>query len=110
MYSMAKYNKAMQRDTILDRLAAAKAELHDEHGVKRIRLFGSAAHGDTQTTSDVDLLVEFADDRPIGLFELIRLQRRLQQILEVEHVDLVTPEGLHPALRPRIEAEAIDAA
>jgi len=98
----------MQRDQILKKISAAMPELQ-QHGVKRIRLFGSAAHNASQSTSDVDLLVEF-DDRPIGLFELTRLQRRLQEILDVEHVDLVTPEGLHPALRQRIEAEAIDAA
>ncbi len=98
----------MRRDDILRKLATAKAELK-QHGVCRVRLFGSAARDDAGAASDVDLLVEF-DDRPVGLFEMTRLQRRLEQLLEVEHVDLVTPAGLHPALRQRVEAEAIDAA
>lgn len=98
----------MNRRQILDILAAAKPELN-RLGVKRLWLFGSAAREEISSTSDVDLLVEF-DDRPIGLFEVAQLQRRLQALLGVDHVDLVTREGVHPALRDRIFAEAIDAA
>lgn len=102
------YNRVMRRDEILSKLAAARNELR-QLGVTRIRLFGSAARDQAEPGSDVDLLVEF-DSRPIGLFELTRLQRRLEALLDVPHVDLVTPEGLHPALRERILTEAVDAA
>ncbi len=98
----------MSRDAILKKLAEAGPELRGL-GISRIRLFGSVSRGDARDGSDVDLLVEF-DNRPIGLFEMARLQRRLADLLQVEHVDLVTPEGLHPALRQRILAEARDAA
>lgn len=57
--------------------------------------------------SDVDLLVEFS--RPIGLFEFVRLQRELSQILG-HRVDLVTPAALKPQLRDRILGEAVVAA
>ena len=98
----------MTRDLILSKLAGAADELR-QVGVTRLRLFGSAARDEVRSTSDVDILIEF-DDRPIGLFTLARLQRRLQEILGVEHVDLVTPEGLHPALRDRVLSEAVDVA
>ncbi len=98
----------MNRRQILETLALAKPELN-QFGVKRLWLFGSAAHDEAAPGSDVDLLVEF-DERPIGLFEMARLQRRLGELLGVEHVDLVTREGIHPALRDRILDEALDAA
>ena len=44
-------------------------------GVKSLALFGSAVRGEAKPTSDIDILVEF--DRPIGLFDFIRLQHRL---------------------------------
>jgi predicted nucleotidyltransferase len=98
----------MKRHEVLSKLAHARPELRRE-GVARLRLFGSMARDEAAASSDVDLLVEF-DNRPIGLFELARLQRRLQALLGVEHVDLITPEGIHPALRQRILSEALDAA
>lgn len=98
----------MTRREILHKLAIAQPQLR-QHGVKRLRLFGSAARDEATPLSDVDLLVEF-DGRPIGLFEMARIQRRLEELLGVTHVDLVTPEGLHPALRQRILSEALDAA
>lgn len=98
----------MSRHEILLKLAAAQPQLR-LLGVKRLRLFGSAARDEASSASDVDVLVEF-DARPIGLFEMARIQRLLEELLGVSHVDLVTPEGLHPALRQRILSEALDAA
>jgi predicted nucleotidyltransferase len=57
--------------------------------------------------SDVDLLVEFS--RPIGLFEFVRLQRQLGELVG-HQVDLVTPSALKPQLRDRILHEAVVAA
>ena len=98
----------MTRREIFNRLAVARPQLRRQ-GVKRLRLFGSRARDESTLMSDVDLLVEF-DERPIGLFEMARIQRQLEELLGVNHVDLVTPEGLHPALRQRILSEALDAA
>jgi len=94
----------MKRAEIIAKLSASEEELRGR-GVKSMALFGSAARDEATDTSDVDLLVEF--DRPTGLFGLIRLKRRLEEVLLVEKVDLLTPEGLHPALKERILAEAV---
>lgn len=76
-------------------------------GVARLSLFGSFARDEGRADSDVDLLVEF--NRPVGLFEFVRLQRQLAEI--VGHpVDLVTPAALKPQLRERILGEAVVAA
>jgi len=76
----------------------------DAFGVARLSLFGSFARDEGQEDSDVDLLVEF--NRPIGLFEFVRLQRRLGELLG-QRVELVTPAALKPQLRDQILAEAV---
>src|SRR5438067_13105345 len=94
----------MNRDQLSAIVRDHEQQLRAEHGVKKLTLFGSVAREEAQPTSDVDLLVEF--DRPTGYFGLVRLQLHLQQLLGNE-VDLGTPGSLRPAMRQRIEKEAI---
>ena len=47
------------RSTILGLLAERRREIIARFGVKRVALFGSAARDELDTTSDVDVLVEF---------------------------------------------------
>lgn len=74
-------------------------------GVKSLAVFGSVARGNDSSESDLDILVNF--NRPVGLFEFIRLKLRLEQLTGCA-VNLVTPDALHPALRERILNEAVD--
>lgn len=95
-----------QREDLLRALRESRETL-EVFGVARLSLFGSYARDEGRDDSDVDLLVEF--NRPIGLFEFVRLQRHLAEV--VGHpVDLVTPAGLKPQLRDRILSEAVVAA
>ncbi len=84
------------RDEIL-RLAA-------KHGVRNVRVFGSAARGEETATSDIDFLVEPGPRTsawfPAGLIE------DLEQLLG-HKVDVLTDGGISPYLRDRIYAEAI---
>jgi hypothetical protein len=98
--------RANNRASILKALHESRPLLNS-FGVIRLSLFGSFARDDGRADSDVDLLVEF--DRPIGLFEFVRLQRQLGELLD-HPVDLVTPEALKPQLRDRILLEAVLAA
>jgi len=74
--------------------------------VRSLDLFGSIARGDSGADSDVDLLVEF--DRPVGLFQFFRVQRRLEAIVG-RPVDLVMKDAIKRQLRTRIPAEAVSA-
>ena len=74
-------------------------------GATSLYLFGSAAPGEAREDSDVDLFVDY-DPEKFSFVELIRLRERLSHILG-RPADLTTREGLHPLLRPDIEAEAI---
>ena len=67
------------------------------------------ARGEAGPESDVDLLVQFDDGHPTGLFEFVRIQRRLSELLGCK-ADLVMPDTIKRQLRDRILGEAIRAA
>ena len=95
----------MNLEQIMTVLSHYRAEL-EARGVRSLAVFGSAARGEAGPESDVDLLAEF--ERPFGLFKFVEVKEYLESILG-NSVDLVTPDGLHPALRDRILAEAVRA-
>jgi hypothetical protein len=82
-------------------------ELEQEFGVESLAVFGSVARGDAEASSDVDLLVRFRGEPP-GLFEYVRLERHLSELLD-RSVDLVMESALKPRLRDRILAESVAA-
>jgi hypothetical protein len=84
-----------KRDEIL-RIAA-------QHGAFNVRVFGSAARGDTREDSDVDFLVEFQPGR--SLLDQAALALDLQELLG-RKADVVTEDGLYWLLRRRILKEA----
>ncbi len=94
----------MTRADIIASLKTRAADIQ-AHGATSLYLFGSAARGEATEKSDVDLFVDY-DPEKFGFVELIRLRERISQVLG-RPADLTTREGLHPLLRPAIEAEAI---
>jgi len=93
----------MSREEIFRSLHEVRLELQ-RRGVRSLAVFGSVALGNSSPESDLDVLVEF--DRPVGLFDFMRLKFYLEQVVGCQ-VDLVTAEALRPALRDRILGEAI---
>ncbi|NTW38074.1 MAG: nucleotidyltransferase family protein [Syntrophobacteraceae bacterium] len=85
-----------KRDQIL-KIAAKR-------GAKRIRLFGSAARGDSGPGSDVDFLVEFEPGR--SLLDQGGLLMDLQELLGCK-VDVVSEGGLRARYRERVLREAV---
>jgi len=71
-------------------------------GVIRIGVFGSVARGTAREGSDVDCLVELADDR--SLIDLIAVKRMLAAELGCP-VDAVSPRGLKPDMRDAVLVE-----
>jgi predicted nucleotidyltransferase len=65
----------MDRNEIISRLREHREALNRDYGVTSIGVFGSAARNELRPDSDIDLLVEFAPDRRIGLFGFVQLQR-----------------------------------
>ena len=81
------------------------ADLCRRHGVRKLCLFGSAARGEMGTGSDLDLLVEFDPDARVGVIQFEALSEELE-MLAGHKVDLVTPRGLKPWIRPHVLKEA----
>jgi predicted nucleotidyltransferase len=94
----------MKRDDVISKLLEQNQELSEHYGIASLFLFGSVARDEAQADSDVDLLVEFK--RPVGLFEFIELQQRLESILGCK-VDLGTKRSLKSHLNGQVLQEAI---
>lgn len=95
----------LDRQTVLDRLAANAPELH-ALGARSLALFGSFARDEAGPDSDVDLLVDL-DRHTFDRYMDLKL--RLEDLLG-RGVDLVLVGSLKPRVRDRILREAIRAA
>jgi len=73
------------------------------YGVQSLAVFGSAARNRLRKHSDVDILVQF--NQPTWA-NYIGLKFYLEDLLGRE-VDLVTPKGLKPAVRPSVERDLL---
>jgi predicted nucleotidyltransferase len=94
----------MRRADAIARLKKYEAEFN-RLGVQHLYLFGSTARGEGRKDSDVDLFF----DHPIaslGLFELMDVKAAAARILG-RKTDIMTRRSLHPMLRERIEASAV---
>ncbi len=92
----------------VNRLGVPTESLTDlcrEFGVVELSVFGSVLRDDFTPQSDIDLLVVFDPHRPVGLFHMLRLQHRLEDLLG-RSVDLVPKLGLKPYLRDQVLASA----
>lgn len=94
----------MDRASILATLTTNRALLVRRFGVREIGLFGSAARDELRPDSDIDLLVEF--DAPPTFNRYFGLKDWLEHAFARE-VDLVTPGGLKPRVRPQVERDLI---
>ena len=88
-------------------LRAHAAELRAA-GIRRLSLFGSVARGDAEAGSDVDLAAELDPAAGIGLFELVRLERRLAELVG-RQVDLLPEPVEKPRLRANFERDRVRA-
>lgn len=84
-----------RREELLNTLA--------ELGASNVRVFGSVARGDESETSDVDLLVDVADD--VGMFALGRMRSAAEHLLDAP-VDIVPASSLKPDVVDSVLREA----
>jgi uncharacterized protein len=94
-----------RRSPVFRKLVAEIPILRRRFGVKRIGIFGSFARGEQKRTSDVDVLVEFADGQ--ATFDnFMHLVYYLEDLFG-RNVDLLTVGGIDKYIRPRVEGEVI---
>ena len=100
---MARSEKTKVMEDLLREKREEILRIAEKHGARNVRIFGSVAHGDATETSDIDLLVDTAEQTipwfPAGL--ALELEELLGQ-----RVDVVTTNGLYWLLRRRILKEA----
>lgn len=69
------------------------------NGVLKASLFGSTARGENNDNSDIDLLIQFSDDK--SLLDLVGLKLELEEILK-SNIDLLTFDSINPRLKKEI--------
>jgi len=81
----------------------AEAPRLSARGVLRLGVFGSVARGEATEASDIDLVIEVADDNSDVYFET---WDELEDLFGTK-VDLVSYDGIRKELRPYIEPEIL---
>lgn len=76
-----------------------------EQPIKSLAVFGSALRGELREESDIDFLVEYEPDAPVGYFAMARHMRDLSEIVR-RPVDLCTRNGLKDYIRHEVDASA----
>ena len=85
-------------------LSQLRQSLRTEHGIRLAVLYGSLARGDEDDRSDLDLLISFADHRPLtGSRLAARLQRVSGRRVDIARLDRV--EAQAPLLLDRAIGE-----
>ncbi|SNR71036.1 hypothetical protein SAMN06266787_11336 [Halorubrum ezzemoulense] len=79
-------------------------KLEQEYPISELGIFGSYARGEQESDSDLDILVAF--DKPVTLFDLVRLENELAEEFGIE-VNLVTKDSLKPRIETRVRDELV---
>ena len=73
--------------------------------VLRAYLFGSESRNESDTGSDVDILVELDYSKPIGL-EFVKMKFELEELIH-KKVDLLSSGGMSKYIQPFIDKDKI---
>jgi len=93
----------MEIEKQLNEKREAVMALAAKHGASNVRVFGSVAMGESDSGSDIDMLVKMEEGR--SLLDLSALTLGLKELLGLK-VDVVSEDGLYWLLRRRILKEA----
>ena len=94
----------MSREELLKILKAFKDECAEKYGITTLGLFGSAARGEQDTASDIDVVVKLQKQ---DLFHIIGIKQDLEESLRTQ-VDIISyREQMNPFLKKRIDREAL---
>lgn len=77
-------------------------KLAQSYHIQRLVLFGSAARGELNPGSDIDLLVEFEKDKAPSLGGMVKLNDEFVSLFGGHKVDLATPNILNNPYRKRV--------
>lgn len=91
------------RENIISQLKAIKPALFSKYPIGSMALFGSAARGEANESSDIDILMEFNGSVGMRFFEVAaELEKHLQT-----KVDLVSKKGVKPKYFEAIKPDLV---
>jgi len=96
--------KSWNLDLLQDSLKNLRPMLSRKFNVKRLGIFGSYVKGQTQKSSDIDILVEFS--KRIDLLDFVALERYLSEQTGAK-IDLVSLKALRPEFKDAILNEVV---
>ena len=79
------------------------ASFLEKYGATKVAVFGSYVRGEEKPESDIDILVEFAEQK--SLLTLVKIEMELSDYLGIK-VDLLTEKSISPYLIDGIKKEA----
>lgn len=88
----------------MEELARKAALFFKDKPVKKAYIFGSAARGEENPSSDLDILVDLDYEKGADFFSFLDMQEQLTTLLGTD-VDLVSSNGLSPHIKPQIDLE-----
>ena len=94
--------KIKTKENVLELIRSNQDKIRS-YGVRKLGLFGSFVRGKQKPESDIDLLVEFQQDKK-SFDNFIQLAFFLEEILE-RRVELITIDALSPYIGPHIIKE-----
>jgi uncharacterized protein len=94
----------IMNEQILVKLKAEKKHLKERYNVIKLGVFGSYARGEENSSSDVDILVEFTEVP--GMKDFFETEEYLEKMLH-KKIDLVREDAIRPELRKQILSEVI---
>ena len=104
MARISRSNAQRKLRKFIDTLRQELPKLRTRFQVQYLGLFGSYVQGTPRRDSDLDVLIEFAEEP--GLFAFIELEDYLSSLLGVK-VDLVMKDTLKPRIGQRILDEVV---
>ena len=105
--TMRRDRESPRKDEVIAELAALEKPLR-QRGLTSLALFGSVVRSTARPDSDIDVLIDVTPDAQFSLIDLIAVKDFLEDQLG-RRVDVVTKDGIEPAIRGRVlhEAEAV---
>ena len=95
--------KLNKKKGVIEKLKTKIIPILKQYNIRRAGIFGSYARGEQKRSSDIDILVEPAEN--MG-FKFAGLEIRLTKALK-KKVDLVSYNGLSPYLRDKILSQEV---
>lgn len=94
----------MNKKTVLKKLSLLKEQLASQHGIIKLGLFGSTVRGENSRQSDIDILIDFEEDKET-YHNFLMVCEILEQLFKRSKLDIVTLKGLSPFIGKNILEE-----